>query len=149
MSEPKKSEIKSFRMRDDVIEVIKTLKKVDPSITMQKVITDALDEYLHKNLNKAQEQIEDDINVNEYMYIPLKYYAMFNDLSKIDIDRMIKWKEVKSIKIGGSTLIMIDVNENIYKKAELLVIKGNVSSVMKEINSMKKEISKLKSQVNE
>ena len=116
---------------------------------MQKVITDALDEYLHKNLNKAQEQIEDDINVNEYMYIPLKYYAMFNDLSKIDIDRMIKWKEVKSIKIGGSTLIMIDVNENIYKKAELLVIKGNVSSVMKEINSMKKEISKLKSQVNE
>ena len=27
MSEPKKSVIKSFRMRDDVIEVIETLKK--------------------------------------------------------------------------------------------------------------------------
>lgn len=146
------SVVKTFRLDPDLSEKIDILKKAG-NVTMQHIIKEALTEYMKVHLDEAQTIVEkiyktkELTDLKEHMYIPIDYYALYNDLTKAEVNRMISKNDLQSIIIGDVTLIMIDISEASYKKAELLVIKHNVLQVMKDVNSIKLELSKIKKNI--
>ena len=94
--------------------------------------------------NELEEMIKDNDSNNEFMLIPVDYYAKYNDLAMIEVLHKIKQGKLKAITYSGVKLILIDTSKDIYKKAEFLVIRDNISTVMKEIAALKKEMRALK-----
>jgi len=143
----------SFRMPEDIQNYMNKLQTINPELKMQKIIMNALNEYLKKELElseNAYEQIkefEDDINIEDYMLIPLQHYATFNGLTTVEVSQKIKRKEIKTLIFGDVTLILIDINEKIYKQSELMTIKSNVSNVVKNNHELKKAISALRRRI--
>ena len=151
MMTKKKTEsvVKTFRLRKDISDQLEILKNIE-NVTLQHIISNALIEYLDKNLTKASKQLQtisklktEEIN-SQHMYIPIKYYAEFNELTIIEIKKLIKEGTVKSLTLGENELIMIDINESMYKKAELLSIKNNISSMAKKLRKLENEFSSFK-----
>ena len=146
---------KSFRISDDRLGKLEKLQKIN-NISMQNVITAALDNYFLSNLEDCEIEIDkvanvfndSEVNPTEYMYIPLEYYAMFNDITKRDVEVLLHRKEIKSVALGCTQLVMIDINESIYRKAELLVIKYNINSFAKGQKNLKSESAKNKKQIS-
>jgi len=143
------SVIKTFRLRKDISDQIEILKNIE-NTTLQDIISKALIEYLDKNLNKASEQVklisalQNEALNSQHMYVPIEYYAEFNDLTIVEIKKSIKDENLKSLTLGENELIMIDMNESMYKKAELLAIKNNVSSLAKKLYKLEKEFNSYK-----
>lgn len=145
---------KSFRISEDRLGKLEKLQRIN-NITMHDVITTALDNYFISNLEDCEIEMDKVANIfndsnmipTEYMYIPLEYYAMFNDITKRDVEVLIHKKEIKSVALGCTQLIMIDINEAIYRKAELLIIKNNINSITKNQRTAKSEAIKHKKQI--
>ena len=150
MAEKKiESVVKTFRLRKDISDQIEILRNVE-STTLQHIISNALIEYVDKHLNKASEQVKliselqsEEIN-SQHMYVPIQHYAEFNGLTIIEIKKSIKDGYTKSITLGENELIMIDMNESMYKKAELVSMKNNMSSIAKKLYKLEKEMARLK-----
>jgi valyl-tRNA synthetase len=148
-----KSMVKTFRMQFDLVEKVDILRKVK-NVPMQKIITDAIEEYAASNLGEAMDsinkvnKIQNDYNIEEYILIPIGYYAMFNDLALIEVKAQIKRGKLKSIELGSNTLVLIDINESFYKKAELLAIKNNVSNIAKELYALKAKVNKIERKIS-
>ncbi|MFA6195351.1 MAG: hypothetical protein WC656_01750 [Sulfurimonas sp.] len=142
------SVVKTFRMKRELADKLDTVKAARNE-KIQKIITDAIEAYLAQNLGEAKEciktakEIKSSMNINEHMLMPIHYYALFNDLALIEVKAQIKRGAIKSIDFADEIFILIDISENLYKKAELLMIKGNVSSVMKELHTLKKRVNKM------
>lgn len=144
-------------MDDSRLEKVSILQKAN-NITFQDVVTNALDNYFSENVDYVEEQFkkiaDDEILSTDYIYIPIKNYVAFNDISLRDVEVMIKQKKLMSLSLGQTQLIMIDSNLEAYKKIELMMIKNNVTnltisqkSFKRELNQYKNEIAELKSVV--
>jgi len=145
-----KSTVKTFRITDELSGKIDDLREIK-NITLQAFLEEAIIDCLGKYSDEATtvtKLIKDNFeHRGEHMYIPKKYYALYNDLAIEEVTRFIKTGTIISIKIGGTDLIMIDASEDIYKKAELLAIKGNISSIMKRMRKMEGEFAKVKTEI--
>lgn len=152
MEEKSTSVVKTFRLDNELSKKIDLLRDAR-NTTMQNIIKEALVQYLKEHLDEARIAIDEitrakeKSNLKEHMYIPIQYYALYNDMTVEETNKMISRKELQSVTLGGVILVMIDISESAYKKAELLVIKHNVSKVMKEMSSLKSEVSRLKKEL--
>jgi len=146
---PKKNIIKSVRMDERLLARLEAIKEIQGK-SLQDIALKALNNYAdfhdkqNNELAKELNNNDDLMGFQEYMYIPVKYYALYNNISIYDAQKLVKTKQIKSIQIGDIRLILIDMSESIYRKSELIVIKNNVTSVMKEVNNLKKEVYKLR-----
>lgn len=146
MEDSKKSTVTSFRLNNDLIQKISKLQDSTKK-KKQEIMETALNLYFDKMKiadNELEEMIKDNDSNNEFMLIPVDYYAKYNDLAMIEVLHKIKQGKLKAITYSGVKLILIDTSKDIYKKAEFLVIRDNISTVMKEIAALKKEMRALK-----
>jgi len=146
LEDSKKSTVTSFRLNNDLIQKISKLQDSTKK-KKQEIMETALNLYFDKMKiadNELEEMIKDNDSNNEFMLIPVDYYAKYNDLAMIEVLHKIKQGKLKAITYSGVKLILIDTSKDIYKKAEFLVIRDNISTVMKEIAALKKEMRALK-----
>lgn len=138
--------VKTFRLRKDISDKIEILRNVE-NTTLQNIITNALVEYIDKHLDRASEQVkiiselQNEAVNSQHMYVPIKYYAEFNDITIVEVKKAIKDGDIKSLVLGENELVMIDMNESMYKKAELLAIKNNISSLAKRLRKLENEVA--------
>lgn len=147
-----KSIVKTFRIDINLADKIEVLREARDT-TMRTIITDALVSYLSEHLDKARltmeeiAKVKEEADLKEHMYIPIEYYAMSNDLTVQEVNKKISKRELRSVTLGSVKLVMIEVNEAAYKKAELLMIRNNVSKTQKEITALRAELNKLKREI--
>ncbi|MBW6487461.1 hypothetical protein [Sulfurimonas sp.] len=141
--------VKTFRLDIETSNKIDLLKKAN-NTTMRQIMTDALNEYFKVHLDDAQEAIntvykaKQHTDLSEHMYIPIDYYALYNDTNKAEINRMISKNELQSVVLGDITLIMVDISESAYKRAELLIMRSNMIKIKKEMQIIRRELNKIK-----
>ncbi|MDX9744899.1 MAG: hypothetical protein RBT59_13855 [Arcobacteraceae bacterium] len=141
-----KSTLTSFRLPIELSEKLNHFRQIKET-TLQDVMRCALNEYLDKHLTNTQKTIElinSMENTTEYMFIPEKYYMLFNNLEKLELEQEKKEKKVKTVTLGDITLIMIKVSKSIYKKAELIALKNEVSGLKQNINILNNTVASLK-----
>ena len=146
MEDSKKSTVTSFRLNNDLIQKISELQDSTKK-KKQEIMETALNLYFEKMRitdDDLEDMIKDNDSNNEFMLIPIDYYAKYNDLAMIEVLHKIKQGKLKSVTYSGVKLIIIDTSKEIYKKAELFVIRDNISTAMKEIGILKKEMRALK-----
>lgn len=145
---------KSFRIDEKTIEQLSLLQKVN-NISFQDVVTNAINDYLERNLENFEinmHSFDDSSNEisnknTDYMFIPIDIYAMFNDLTRRDVEVQIQKKLLDSISLGQTVLIMININNKHYKKTELLLIKHSMNTIRQEYRRSKAELMRQKKEI--
>ena len=139
----------SFRLREDISNDLDILKKTT-NTTLQDIMRKALTNYLDKELNtehSAVELLKSDTNLKEHILIPISYYLLLNNVERAIVMNKINTHQLKSITINDSILILVDISENIYKKAELMSIQESISNLTKDYREMKNELNALRREI--
>lgn len=138
--------VKTFRLPISLADKIELLSQLRGG-NQTDIVKAAIIEYIEKNLDQAQKTIEliqTQEDNDEYMFIPAKYYKLFNNLTDIELQKNIKDNSVKIITLGTVSMVMVKMSESIYNKAESVVFRNEISTLKREYNTLKNDLNSIK-----